>query len=308
VPVVVLVHGAENTSARDSYALQRMFPAVGIGAFVYDKRGTGDSSGAYTHDYLTLAVDAIAAAREARRLAGHRLARIGYQAGSQGGWVAPLASAIEPVDFVIVGFGLAVSPLRAERELIALDVQHHGYGPEEVDKAMDVADAVDAIVVSGFQSGYEQFAAVRRRYQRQPWFPHVQGSITAVILETPPEVLRIEGPRRVPGVPFHYDPMAVLRNLDTPQLWILGGDDLVAPAPETGRRLAALAESGRPITTAVYPGADHGIYYYETGSDGGRVSTRAPAGYFPMMREFALDGRLSGDHGAEILSRGARRR
>ena len=54
VPVVVLVHGAESTSARDVYALQRMFPAAGIGAFVYDKRGTGDFSGVYTHDYLTL--------------------------------------------------------------------------------------------------------------------------------------------------------------------------------------------------------------------------------------------------------------
>src|SRR5207253_11483848 len=34
VPVVVLVHGAEHDSALDFYALQRMFPAEGIGAFV----------------------------------------------------------------------------------------------------------------------------------------------------------------------------------------------------------------------------------------------------------------------------------
>ena len=41
IPVVVLVHGSEHDSALESYALQRMFPAQGIGAFVYDKRGTG---------------------------------------------------------------------------------------------------------------------------------------------------------------------------------------------------------------------------------------------------------------------------
>jgi len=45
VPVVVLVHGSEHDSALKFYALQRMFPAQGIGAFVYDKRGTGASGG-----------------------------------------------------------------------------------------------------------------------------------------------------------------------------------------------------------------------------------------------------------------------
>ena len=43
VPIVVLVHGSEHDSARDFYSLQRMFPAEGVGAFVYDKRGTGAS-------------------------------------------------------------------------------------------------------------------------------------------------------------------------------------------------------------------------------------------------------------------------
>src|SRR5262249_49513445 len=45
VPIVVLVHGAEHDSARDSYSLQRLLPAEGVGAFVYDKRGTGASGG-----------------------------------------------------------------------------------------------------------------------------------------------------------------------------------------------------------------------------------------------------------------------
>src|SRR5438093_7344374 len=36
VPVVVLVHGAEKESARETYALQRLLPAENVGAFVYD--------------------------------------------------------------------------------------------------------------------------------------------------------------------------------------------------------------------------------------------------------------------------------
>jgi len=109
VPVVVLVHGAEHDSAIQDYALQRLFPAQGIGVFVYDKRGTGASGGAYSQDFDLLADDAVAAMREARRLAGPRAGRVGYQGGSQGGWVAPIAATRAPVDFVIVSFGLAVS-------------------------------------------------------------------------------------------------------------------------------------------------------------------------------------------------------
>src|SRR4029077_14513585 len=62
VPIVVLIHGSEHDCARDFYALQRQFPAAGSGAFVYDKRGTGASTGRYTQDNLLLADDAIAAA------------------------------------------------------------------------------------------------------------------------------------------------------------------------------------------------------------------------------------------------------
>ena len=91
-PVVVLVHGSEQDSALDWNFLQRLLPAHGVGAFVYDKRGTGHSAGTYTQDFSLLADDAVAAMREARRLAGPRLTRIGYHGGSQGGWVAPIAA------------------------------------------------------------------------------------------------------------------------------------------------------------------------------------------------------------------------
>ena len=166
VPLVVLVHGAERSSARDDYALQRLFPSAGIGAFVYDKRGTGDSGGHYSHNYLTLATDAIAAAHEARRLAGARVGAIGYQAGSQGGWVAPLAAHIEPVDFVVVSFGLAVSPLEEDRAAVVLDMARHGFGPEVLPGAMEVVDATAEILRSGFRDGYDALA--RARAPRRP--------------------------------------------------------------------------------------------------------------------------------------------
>ena len=46
VPIAVIVHGSEDYSGVDLYAAQHMFPAQGVGVFVYDKRGTGQSSAA----------------------------------------------------------------------------------------------------------------------------------------------------------------------------------------------------------------------------------------------------------------------
>jgi uncharacterized protein len=301
VPIVVLIHGSEHDSARDFYALQRLFPAEGIGAFVYDKRGTGASTGRYTQDYLLLADDAIAAVHEAKRLAGSRAGRIGYQAGSQGGWVAPLAAKIEPVDFVIVGFGLAVSPLDEDREAIALDITRHGYGADVMTKAMEVADATAAILLSDFREGYDQLEAVRRKYENEPWFKYVHGDITFALLEMSQAQLRERGPELLPHVPMQYDPMPVLRNLDVPQLWILAADDTDAPSAETEHRLRALAAEGKPIVTAVFPHTDHGIYEYETKADGTRVSTRNPDGYFAMMRDFIRTGRIGESYGTSMI-------
>ena len=83
----------------------------------------------------------------------------------------------------------------------------------------------------------------------------------------------------------------------TPQLWILGADDTDAPSAETAKRLTMLASNGAPITTAIFPGAEHGIYEYETAADGTRLSTRQPDGYFTMMCDFIRDGRVHPEYG-----------
>ena len=301
VPIVVLIHGAERSPALENYALQRQFASAGIGVFAYDKRGTGASNGRYSQNYLTLATDAILAMREARRLAGVRAGRVGYQGSSQGGWVAPLAARIEPVDFVVVSFGLAVSPLDEDREAIDFDMERAGFGRDVKAKAMKVADATAAIVESNFTEGYEQLEAVKREYGHEPWFKLVRGNFTAHLLAASPESLRKDGPSLLEGIPAQYDPMPVLSNLEVPQLWVLGGEDRDAPPGETIRRLDALRNAGRPIATAVFADADHGMYEFETLPDGERVSTRQPEGYFALMRDF-MKGKLqaSGYGRAEV--------
>jgi uncharacterized protein len=303
VPIVVLVHGAESTSALVRYALQRMFPAEGVGAFVYDKRGTGKSGGKYTQVFDVLADDAVAAVREARRVAGERAGRVGYQGGSQAGWVLPLAALRAPVDFSIVGFGLAVSVIDEDQQQVALEMKVKGYGPDVIAKALEVADAAERVIASRFTEGFEHLDAVRARYRDEPWYKDVHGNYTHLLLPHDEAALRELGKQYDWGTPFHYDPMPTLRQVTVPQLWILGEDDFEAPSAETSRRLKALIADGLPITLALYPHAEHGMTEYETKADGERVSTRYVAGYFAMMRDFARSGELSGTYGASVITR-----
>ena len=296
VPVVVLVHGSEQSSGRDLFSLQRQFPAAGIGAFVYDKRGTGGSSGTFTHDYLRLASDAAAAVREARRLAGVRAARVGLHGGSQGGWVAPLAATLTPVDFVVVAYGLAVSPLDEDREAVALDMSRHGFGADETRKGLELARAVENIVKADFQEGYAELEVLRAKYLGEPWFRYLRGNVTGLLLSQPESFWREKGPVLFEGILPDYDPMPVLQKLRTPQLWILGGDDIDAPPQETWRRLLQLKREGKPISAVMLKGAEHGLYTFELDAKGERVSLGLHQAYFRLMREFIASGTIAASY------------
>ena len=303
VPIVVLVHGAERESARESYSLQRLLPAENVGVFVYDKRGTGSSEGKYTQDFDTLADDAVAAMREAKRIAGTRCARIGYQGGSQGGWIAPLAATRAPVDFVVVCFGLAVSVIDEDQQEVALEMRLKGHTQEEISKALEVASAAEAVFESSFTKGFERFDAVRAKYRNEAWYKDLHGNYTHFFLPYTEAELREKGKEFVWGTPFRYDPMPTLRAVKASQLWILGEDDLEAPSAETSRRIKTLIAEGKPVTLALFPHAEHGMTEYEVASNGERVSTRYAPGYFNMMLDFARVGRLSGSYGSSVIVR-----
>jgi pimeloyl-ACP methyl ester carboxylesterase len=302
VAIAILVHGSEDMSALDFYAMQRMLPARGVGVFVYDKRGTGASAGSYTQDFERLAADAVAALNETKRLAGARARRIGYLGTSQGGWVAPLAARRQPVDFVIVGYGLAVAVIDEDREAVELEMRLKGHSPADIASALDIATAAENVFESGFTSGFAELIAIQDRYRSAPWFKDLHGNFTHFILDLDEARMRAMA-RNFQGwnTPFRYDPMPTLRALDTPQLWVLGADDLDAPSAETARRLRTLV--GKPISIAMFPHAEHGITEYEIAADGSRVSTRYAPGYFEILTDYARDGRLRGAYGEARLEK-----
>ena len=284
-----------------------VMPPGGVGAFVYDKRGTGRSGGKYTQDYSVLADDAVAAVATARSMAGARLQRIGFQGGSQGGWVAPLAATRTPVDFVIVCFGLAVNAIEEDQQAVELQLGEKGYSHAEIRDAMKLASAAENVFASGFTSGFAELDRLRKRNASARWYKDLRGDYAYIILSKSEAELRAMAPQFDWHIPWNYDSMPVLRALRTPQLWILGGEDYEAPSRETRKRLESLIASGSDCTIAYYAHAEHGMTLFEVDAKGGRISTRYAPGYFRLIRDFSLHGTLSGRYGDAGLARSQRR-
>lgn len=296
VSIMVEVHGSEGANALDFNTFQRFAPASGVGVFVYAKRGSGGSEGRYTQDFHVLADDAAAAVTEARRLAGERLGRIGLHGGSQAGWVAPLAASQTQVDFVIVDYGLAYGPLAQEHDLVIQGLRAKGWGPDILEKARDITDAVGAFVTSG-GTRFDALDAIRDRYRAEPWLGDVKGNFTGLLLNASNDQIRAMLPQFDVGTSWTYDPLPVLGALNTPMLWILAGADSKAPPEATRERLVKLSADERPITVLEYPDTDHGIVVFETDQSGRRISLRNPAGYIQAVLDWAKTGSLRGTYG-----------
>lgn len=301
VPVMVEVHGSEASNALEFNAFQRFAPASGVGVFVYAKRGTGGSEGRYTQDFHVLADDAAAAVVEARRIAGARAGRVGLHGASQGGWIAPLAASLTPVDFVIVGFGLAYGVLSEDSDQVMQDLRAKGWGPEVLEQARAITDVTGAFVASKGAVGFDGLETVRSRYRAEPWFADIRGEFTGLLLNATNDQITAMALQLEAGPSWDYDPLPVLSRLNTPMLWIQAENDTGAPPDATRRRLIELSVQGRPVTLLEYPDTDHGIVRYETGADGRRTSLGYASGYYQAVLDWARAGRLDGDYGAGHL-------
>lgn len=293
VAVVLQVQGAEESSALLMDPFQHLMPMQGVGVFIYDKRGTGLSKGSYTQDFDLLAADAVAAAAEARRLAGPRLGRFGVHGAGQGGWIAPMAAPVIKPDFLMVSSGLLESPLAENRAQTVMDVAEAGYGPDAQMAAGLLADAAGVLMTSGFKRGYSELEALKKIYRGEPWYSHVKGDFTGDLLKYPDYVLRVAGPVRDTGTSWDHEGEPFLRQIRVPVLWVLASADREAPPAYTRSRLKTMQYEGYPLTVAEFASADHGMRGFEQMPDRSRQFTHYTPGYFRLLADFAS--------GADIL-------
>lgn len=291
-PLFVYVHGSEMTAAIDASTAPLLAAGAGIASFVFDKRGTGASQGAYTQNFETLATDAATAITAVRKTAGARIGRIGVAGFSQGGWVAPLAALKSPVDFVVVGYGVVGTALEQDAWQVDYELAAEGYGADVIHNAREVTDATARIAATNFTSGMDALHAVERKYGTEPWFLKISGQYSGEVLRGQFSQAQTESPE----VLWHYDSQSVLKRLDVPQLWIMGGADSIAPSSYSIERLRALQRQGKAIDIAIFPNADHGIYEYRTAKLKFAGGARTSMGYYGLVFDW-INGKLDRQYG-----------
>jgi len=279
--------------------VQHLLPLYDSAVFVYDKRGTGKSTGRFTVDFSELADDALAAVDYSRKLLNMPGVPVGLMGESQGGWIAPLAAVRAPADFVVVSYGLAISPLDEDRNEVFDEMTAKGYDDSVMAKARELTSITGRIMLSRFTDGLDDLRKFKAAHADEKWLHEVEGDFTGPLLNSPDDQFtKLRAALGFDAI-FDYDAQAALRRVRVPMLWVVAGKDTEAPSAPTLEFLRALQPAPPQLDIAVFPNADHGIL--EEGEEAGQPYARQSAGYFDLLTHWISTRKLEGKFGTAIL-------
>jgi len=298
--VVVLHYGSGPDAATIHNYVQHLLPLNDIAVFVYDKRGTGRSTGSLSAHAGQLADDMVAVVNAVRERSEVKRLPIGVMGESQGGWVVPLVATKTPLDFVVVSYGLAVSMAEEDHEEILQGLEARGEGPEVIARAEAVRKITHKVVVSRLTEGLDELAKIKADWGNEEWFKSLGGDFTDALTHTPEESM--DSVRQFLTMPYDidYDPKPIIASVKVPMLWVLAGRDTEAPSKNTFAILRELQKSGTPIDIALFPNADHGIIEFAAAAPNDEPANRTSPGYFELLADWIVTRRLDRPHGAAI--------
>jgi dipeptidyl aminopeptidase/acylaminoacyl peptidase len=254
LPALVVFHGA-SAPTRD-YAMFRHLsqdlPKLGYAVLVFDRRGSGASTGSpEAADYQQLADDGIAglhAIASNPRIDAHK---IGFWGHSQGGWLAVLAaSRTNDAAFAISVSAPMVTPSEQMTFAVANILTLHGQQPA-VGPATDARKRWEAYL-RGTNSRADAAAALAG-IDHASWF---SSTFMPTAEELPTDVKESSWRKEM-----DLDPLTVLKQVKVPVLFFFGGADPWVPVTASRAKLNTLAQTHPGIETHVIDGANHAMAY-----------------------------------------------
>jgi hypothetical protein len=274
VPAVVALHAASIGEADAALYrhLREGLPAIGVAVLLFDRRGSGASTGsARSARYETLADDGIAGARAIAKLSAIDKTRIGYWGLSQGGWLASFAAERDPhAAFAISVSAPLVTPEAQMRFAMANELQLLGYSGADVAAMLAARKAVD-----GYDAGKVSRAdavAALQKIATKPWFSQMYLSSPSD-LSTDPAKLADQDHN------MHIDPLTPIERARVPVLFIFGGNDPWIPVAASLERVRTLAKTRANVRYAVIAGASHEMMLVKRPSM--ETDPKSLAGYVP---------------------------
>jgi AcrR family transcriptional regulator/pimeloyl-ACP methyl ester carboxylesterase len=253
---VIIVHGS-NDSPRTVYGPWVSYLAArGWSVAVYDKRGSGQSTGDWRKGgFGELASDTRAVARYLHATPAFAGKKIGLLGVSQAGWVMPLAAENGEFDFIVSLAGAAVTPAEQTIELTQLQLEAYGFAKDEIDRALDYY-RLDLAVTTG----------------REPW-GKVEAAYNAAMARHAEWLLAPPEPADSPSRAFlgriaDFDVGPHWAKVRAPVLALFGGRDLIVPVEPNRKYLTAMLAANADTATRIVtlPDVNHVGMIAKTGT------------------------------------------
>lgn len=247
---VVLLHGSGGQTrwGTNRYLADR-FARAGIVALAYDKRGSGESTGAWeTSTYEDLAGDALAGVDLLRSLPQLDAARIGLHGHSEGGIVAPVATNRAPakIAFLIAEDTVAGPVYQQDLYRTHLALLHADFSTDQVAEA----DRFYSLFIDAARGVVPRvkLKEATHRVEKEPWFAW---------LALPGDESWIWA--RYPKL-GNVDTLPLWAKIQVPVLLVYGERDQLVPVDESIARIQrALPNPDAHNVSRIVPNAQHNL-------------------------------------------------
>ena len=278
-PGVVLLPGSSSRRRSDLRFFADHFARAGFAVLVFDKRGTGESTGDYgAATYEQLADDATAAVAFLCTQPGVDRARVGVWGLSQGALLAPMVAARVPALRFVVAVSAAGRPTGesvAYQDSVRL--ANAGFDAADIRRAVTIDRRLGAWLADGRDQA--ELAALLANAETLPW--RRASSIPARL----PSGAALES--------WYWrgrtlDPEPIWHAVKAPVLAVYGGaDELLLAQPNAKAVERALKKAGnRNVTVRVFPNANHVLRTLPGLVKGPWDWPRAAPGYLELMTDW----------------------
>jgi len=230
IPYVILIQrsGWEDRNTAWYHSLGYILASNGIGVLLYDKRGTGKSTGNFsTADFNDLSDDAASAFKYLKGRSDLNYTKIGFLGASQGGWLTPIAAnKVSDCGFAILVVGPAVSLYEQDINRVEYTLKDEGYSKESIDSALHYSNLFFKYIQSNDTKDWEALKTYASVIKDKKWIDQLDIPQS----QTGDDVLWWRKNA--------YDPTETLKKMKCPVLSILGEKDVLVPPAENESKMA----------------------------------------------------------------------
>jgi dipeptidyl aminopeptidase/acylaminoacyl peptidase len=212
-PAIVLIHGSGYSTRYNLYLEANFFAANGYAAFIYDKQGTGASTGNIPLEasYNSLSEDALAAVNKIKEENNIVRDKIGLWGHSEGGWIVPLAaSKTKDVKFAILSSGAAVGTFKQTWQSMVYQMENDEINDSTIKKANDYMSSLLSALKEN--KNLNDIKSLLQTAQNSSWGNYAL-------------VPRSDWELRLWKNLVKHDPVPYLKNLSIPVLVLFGKKD-----------------------------------------------------------------------------------